>query len=125
MPRIQRTSPRAIDKLMADAKRRGISTKGGFDRLKAHVDARGEELSSLARQFRDFQGSAEEKWDWFATQMLRMEEKWDSCATKADLASFRQEVLSRFDGFAKNQERLDHELIAIIGRQDRLEGVHS
>ncbi len=72
-------------------------------------------------RFDDIEG----KVDFLAVRLFHVEEQLDHCATKSELAAFRGETLLRFDGLAKNQERFDQELAAIIGRQDRLEGARS
>lgn len=80
-----------------------------------------EHFKAIDGRFDDLEG----KVDFLAVRLFNVEERLEQGATKSELAAFRGETLFRFDGLAKNQVRFDQELVAIIDRQDRLEGIRS
>jgi hypothetical protein len=46
----------------------------------------------------------------------------ENMVTKDELKEARSEIMSHIDGFAKRQEKFDHELVSISARIARVEG---
>ena len=59
--------------------------------------------------------------DKIIVKLIEMDAKMDSLATKEDLRNQENRIVTTVDGFTKLHETLDHELIAMRNKYDRLE----
>jgi predicted nucleic acid-binding Zn-ribbon protein len=59
--------------------------------------------------------------DTILTKLLNIEEKIDDVVTKEELSIAKSEILGDVDRFVKLHETLDHELVALRHKYERLE----
>ncbi|MBD3311602.1 MAG: hypothetical protein GF349_03855 [Candidatus Magasanikbacteria bacterium] len=64
---------------------------------------------------------SEEILDKILTKVVNIEDKMDNLATKEDLRVAKDEIIGDVDRFVKLHETLDHELVALRNKYDRLE----